>query len=224
MTAIPASVSRFREQYRAEEIGPRYRGLAHFAFTLTFSLGGIAICAWLIENPTPLEWLAVPLTFLYANFVEYFGHRIPMHRPVRGLGLVYRRHAGQHHRFFTDVAMPLESTRDLKAVLFPPLLVTFFFGAFAAPVGALVAFFTTANTAYLFVATALGYFLNYEILHLAYHVPESHGLARVPGIRQLRRLHWTHHDQGLMASRNFNITYPICDWLFRTLHVASPRS
>jgi hypothetical protein len=217
MAALPDPVARYREQYRAEEISPRYRGLIHLAFTLTFGLGGIAWCVSRIHAPTALEWLAVPQTFLYANFAEYWGHRIPMHRPIRGLGLVYRRHAGQHHRFFTHEAMELESTRDLKAVLFPPLLVSFFITAFAVPAGLLIAWLTTTNVAYLFVATALAFFLNYEVLHLAYHLPESHPVARLPGIARLRRLHHTHHDQKLMTSRNFNITYPICDVIFRTL-------
>src|SRR6476619_6759577 len=99
MGAVPDAVSRYREVYRAEEISPRYRGWLHLAFTLTFSLGGIAWCASRIHAPTALEWLAVPLTFVYANLAEYWGHRIPMHHPVRGLGLVYRRHTKQHHRF-----------------------------------------------------------------------------------------------------------------------------
>jgi hypothetical protein len=217
MGAIPDAVARYREQYRAEEISPRYRGWLHFAFTSMFALGGIAWCASRIVAPTALEWLAVPLTFLYANLAEYWGHRIPMHRPIRGLGLVYRRHSKQHHRFFTHDAMELESARDLKAVLFPPLLVTFFFGAFALPAWLAIAWLATPNAAYFFVATALAYFYNYELLHFAYHLPTAHPVARLPGIAQMRRLHHVHHDQALMASRNFNITYPIGDLLFRTL-------
>lgn len=221
---LPQTVARFRGTYRTDEISARYRGRWHLAFTLSFGLGVVAYCLLGIDgSPTMLEWLAVPITFLYANMVEYWGHRTAMHRPVRGLGLVYRRHAGQHHRFFTDKAMSLEGERDLKAVLFPPILVSFFLIAFALPAGWLVATLTTSNTAYLFVATALAYFLNYEVLHLAYHVPDSHWLSRVPGIATLRRLHLNHHDPRLMTSRNFNITYPIGDWLFGTLHRASAR-
>ncbi len=222
MTALPLSVERFRRAYRAEEVSARYRGRWHLAFTLSFGLGVIALCIARIEwPPTGLEWLAVPATILYANMVEYWGHRMAMHRLVPGLALVYRRHAGQHHRFFTDRAMALEGERDFKAVLFPPILVSFFLIAFALPAGWLVAVLTTPNTAYLFVATALAYFLNYELLHLAYHVPDGHWLARVAGVATLRRLHHSHHDPTLMASRNFNITYPIGDFLFGTLHCAS---
>ncbi len=206
----------YREAYRREHVGPRYSGRAHLTFALVFSLGGIALCIWQLDATQPLEWLTIPLAFLYANLVEYAGHRWVMHRKVPGLGLIYRRHSGQHHRFFTDRHMALEGWQDCKVVLFPAVLMVFYFGAFATPVGLLLAWLTTANVAWLFVAVALGYYLNYELLHLAYHLPEDSRLLNLPFIRRLRRLHHRHHDTSLMAHRNFNITYPIGDWLFRT--------
>jgi hypothetical protein len=183
---------------------------------LLFSLGGIAACASLLEDVRPLEWLTIPLAFLYANLVEYAGHRWVMHRKVPGLGLIYQRHAGQHHRFFTDQDMALDGWQDCKVVLFPAVLMVFFFGAFAAPLGLLLAWLTTTNTALLFVIVALGYYLNYELLHLAYHLPEDSRVQRLPLLQRLRRLHHRHHEPKLMAHANFNITYPIGDWLFRT--------
>ena len=163
--AVPARVVVFRDEYRATEIPRDYQPLLHLAFT--FGLGTVALVACLValDDVRPLEWLAVPATFLYANLAEYVGHRWPMHRPFRGLGLVYRRHAKQHHRYFTDDAMPLTDLTDLRAVLFPPLLVVFFFGLFGTPVWLALRFLVSANVAWLFVATALAYFLNYEILH-----------------------------------------------------------
>lgn len=206
----------YRAAYRQENIGPGYSGRAHFGFVLVFTLGGIALCAWRLEAVTMLEWLTVPLTFLYANLVEYVGHRWVMHRRIPGLGLIYKRHAGQHHRFFTDAHMALEGWRDCRVVLFPAVLMVFFFGVFALPSGLLLAWLATPNVAWLFVATALGYYLNYELLHLAYHLPEDSALLRLPFVTRLRRLHHRHHDVTLMTHKNFNITYPIGDWLFRT--------
>lgn len=206
----------YRAAYRDENIGPGYSGKAHLGFVLVFTLGGIGLCAWQLEAVSALEWLAVGLTFLYANLVEYVGHRWVMHRRVPGLGLIYKRHAGQHHRFFTEAHMALESWRDCRAVLFPAVLTVFFFGVFALPSGLLVAWLATPNVAWLFVATALGYYLNYELLHLAYHLQEDAALLKFPLLRRLRRLHHRHHDATLMAHKNFNITYPIGDWLFRT--------
>ena len=206
----------FRHQYRERYIGPRYSGRVHLGFVLTFTLGGIGLCLWQLEAVRPLEWLTVPLAFLYANLAEYLGHRFVMHRKVPGLGLIYKRHAGQHHVFFTRDHMALEDWGDAKAVLFPPLLMVFFFGLFAAPLALVLAWVFSANIAWLFVVTGLAYYLNYELLHLAYHLPENSRWLRLPFLRRMRRLHHVHHETSRMAHCNFNITYPIGDWLFRT--------
>ena len=113
--------------------------------------------------------------------------------------------------------MALESSRDLRAVLFPPLLVLFFFGGFAAPTWFVLAAVASANVAWLMLATGIAYFLNYEFLHLAYHQPPTHWMARVPGVARLAWLHRHHHAPSAMSRCNFNITYPIGDRLFGTL-------
>lgn len=219
---LPDATQRFRLDYRAREIPPGYRAGAHLLFT--FGGGSLALlaCLWQIDAPRPWEWLTVPLSFAYANLAEYLGHRFPMHRPFRGLGLVYKRHAGQHHRFFNDAAMPYESARDLRAVLFPPQLVIFFFGGFGLPAWLLLNWLISANVAWLFIATGLAYYLNYEVLHTAYHVPDGHWLGRVPGVRRLKWLHQAHHDTSRMTRINFNISYPLGDWLFGTLQRDAP--
>lgn len=214
---LPEATARYRAQYRAEQIPSGYRGGRHLIITFGGGTLVLLLCLLQLEAVRPLEWLTVPLAFLYANLAEYVGHRFPMHRPFRGLGLVYKRHAGQHHRFFSDAAMQLDSLRDLRAVLFPPLLVVFFFGAFGVPVWFLLAWALSSNVAWLFIATGLFYFLNYELLHLAYHLPPEHWLARRGLVRRLQWLHRRHHDPALMTRVNFNISYPVCDWLFGTL-------
>jgi hypothetical protein len=214
---LPEPVRRFRVDYRASEIPAGYRGQTHLLFTFGFGGAVLLACLLQLDAVQPLQWLTVPAALLYANLAEYVGHRWPMHRPFSGLGLVYRRHAGQHHRFFTDQAMPVESWRDFRALLFPPLLVTFFFGLFGVPAWFVLQQLLSANVAWLFIATGLAYFLNYELLHMAYHLPEANPLARNGLVRRLRWLHRTHHDPTRMAHCNFNITYPVCDWLFRTL-------
>jgi hypothetical protein len=213
-----AAVAAYREQYRQEHIPPHYKGWLHLAFT--FGIGGVALATAILqlEHVRPLEWLTVPIAFLYTNFAEYWGHRVPMHHLKRGLRLVYERHTKQHHRFFTDQSMELDGLRDLRAVLFPPILMTFFITAFALPAWLLLAWAASPNVAWLFVATSLGYFLNYEFLHMAYHLPASHPIARWPLVGRLKGLHQAHHDPRLMTRYNFNITYPICDALFGTLH------
>ncbi len=196
----------FREKYRIEHVGPRYSGPLHLVFTSALALGTIALALSRVHTP---GWalLTVPATFLYANVIEYFGHKGPMHKPTRLLRLVYRRHLLEHHAFFTDARMQTDSTRDYKMVLFPPLLIVFFFGVFALPAGLLLSALAGTNVAALFVATAMGYFLSYEWLHLAYHL--GHG-------GPLRRHHAAHHDPAQMGRFNFNITFPVCDLIFGT--------
>ena len=203
-------VEEFRAQARAEGIGPHYSGLLHFGFVNGLSLAIIAFAALQLRAP---RWslVTVPITFLYANLVEWLAHRGPMHRPRRFLRLVYQRHTLLHHAFFTHQAMRLSSARDFKMVLFPPVLLIFFFGLFALPIGLLLQALAGPNVAALFLITALGYYLLYEWLHLGYHLGE-----RAPRfIESLRRHHATHHDPAWMTA-NFNITFPICDRLFGT--------
>jgi hypothetical protein len=211
-------VGSYRDEYRRAHIPAYYRGWLHLLFTFGIGGAGFVACLLRLDHVQPLEWIAVPLTALYVNLAEYWGHRGPMHHKRRGLGLVYERHARQHHRFFTAVTMPVDSLRDLRAVLFPPVLMTFFLAVFAVPAGLLLARFTSDNVGWLFAATALGYFLNYEFLHLAYHLPGHYAVARWPLVGRLKRLHEAHHDPRLMAHYNFNISYPLGDWLFGTLY------
>lgn len=215
-------IAAYRAVYRREEIPAGYSPHAHLAFT--FGVGGLCfgISLWMLQDVRALELLVVPLAFLYANLAEYLGHRYPMHRPFRGLGLIYRRHAGQHHRFFTHEHMPFDGLRDLRAVLFPPILVVFFFGGFGLPAWWLLSLTLGDNVAWLFIATGIAYYLNYEVLHLAYHLPPDHPLARLPLIRRLHWLHRQHHDPRHMAHLNFNISYPLCDWMFGTLRRPQP--
>ena len=214
MTA--AATERFRERYRAAHIPARYSGPLHLAGTVAITAAVLALAIHGLDDVRPLEWLTIPAAFLYANLVEYLGHRFVMHRRVPGFGLVFERHTLQHHRFFTHENMRFDSTRDYRAVLFPLTLIVFFFAGFGIPSFALVAWLFGANVAWLFVATAIAYYLNYELLHFAYHTAPDSRIARLPWMSRLRALHTTHHDPAAMQTHNFNITYPICDWLFGT--------
>lgn len=219
--AGPEAVRAFRAEYRSKSIGPRYSGWAHFAFTSIGSLAVVAYAVFRVHAVRPLEWLTVPLTFLFANFAEYKGHRGPMHRPMRGASLLFVRHTREHHHFFTQDAMHYESSRDFKMVLFPPVMLAFFLGAIATPIGALLFVVVSPGVGWLYVAVAMSYFLTYEWLHFAYHLPPASLVGRLPIVARLRRHHQTHHDLSLMGRYNFNITFPVCDWLHGTTHSAS---
>jgi len=180
-----------------------------------------AVSLFSLHDVGPYEWLTIPATFLYCNLVEYFGHRGPMHHRTRLLTGIYQRHTVEHHAFFTDEATSFESSRDYRAVLFPPVLLVFFFGFFALPTGAVLYYLVTPNVSFLFLFTAILYYLNYEMLHFAYHMDPASWIGRLPAIRHLRAHHVAHHNKSLMTHYNFNITYPICDRLFGTNYRAT---
>lgn len=207
----PMELAAFRATARAEQVGAHYSGVLHFAFVNAAAFAVIGLAAAQIHQP---GWtlLTVPVTFLYANLVEWLAHRGPMHAPKRLLRLVYQRHTLLHHAFFTAEQMSLESSRDFKLVLFPPVLLVFFFGFVALPTGLLLSVVAGTNVAALFVVTAMTYYLLYEWMHLAYHLGD-----RAPRfIEARRRHHAAHHDPRNMTRGNFNITFPICDRLFGT--------
>lgn len=218
MSSAPASTASYRADYRAAQIGPRYSGWAHLSFTSLGSLAMIAFAISRVRDVHSIELLVLPLGFLVANAAEYFGHKGPMHRLKPMLGIIYRRHGIEHHHFFTHDAMAYESSRDFKMVLFPPVMLLFFLGAIATPIALLLFAVASANAGWLFVAVGVSYFLIYEWLHFAYHFPENTWLGRLKLVRVLRRHHAAHHNLALMGRWNFNITFPICDWVFKTMY------
>jgi hypothetical protein len=215
--SAPAAVQTFRDDYRAKNIGPHYYGWVHFAFTSTASLAVIAFAISHVRSVRPAEWLVVPFTFLFANFAEFKGHRGPMHRPTKPLEILFQRHTREHHHYFTHEAMTYDSARDFKMVLFPPEMLFFFLGVLATPMAALLFVFVSPNVGWLYVAVAIGYFLTYEWLHFAYHLHPDSPVGKLPFMAALRRHHTRHHDLALMGKYNFNITFPICDWLYGTI-------
>ena len=193
----------FRERFMQEYIGPGYTGKLHLAFINVWCFTSIIICATNIHHPTVKQLLVVPLTFIYTNLFEYIGHRFPMHHRYNALKAVFKRHTLQHHHFFTNTQMNCENANDFKIILFPPVLLIFFSVLFVLPAALAIYFLFSLNSAMFYVATTLAYYLNYEWLRLAYHLPETHLVYSIPGLKFLRRLHYRHHDIKEMDKYNF---------------------
>ena len=96
----------YRQEYRSRIIG-FYDGYLHVV--IIYAMGAAAFYLYLqhLDDVRPLEWLTVPVTFLFTNIFEWAVHRYVMHRPVniKGLRAVYERHTLNHHQFFTDDEM-----------------------------------------------------------------------------------------------------------------------
>jgi sterol desaturase/sphingolipid hydroxylase (fatty acid hydroxylase superfamily) len=222
-----AAALRFRTHYRHALMPRGYDGRRHALTVL--ALGVAAELALVLAVPQAFAWpnaWVVPATLVLASFVEYWAHRVPMHRRVPGLSAVFDRHTRRHHRYFTVSASRFHAHHDGHAVFFPTVLLVFF-GAICALLGSLVALLTSTAVAVAFVATSIAYYLLYETLHFAYHCPTRWRLGRLPIVRVLAHHHRTHHAKRNMGRRNFNLVLPLFDWLLGTLawgHAARKRA
>jgi len=214
---IPSTVIEFRKKFDRERISRNYSGPLHIALTIGASSIVVLYSLFHLHGIQTMEWLTVPITFLYANLTEYVVHRVPMHHPIPGLWKVFEGHTLEHHHYFTDESMEMDGMRSLSIILFPPIMMVLFLGIFAFPVAFLVGYLISSNAGYLFLAVAMGYYANYELFHLAYHMPGNSWIGRLPFMETLRLQHTRHHDLQLMSRFCFNITYPLCDLVFRTM-------
>ncbi len=206
--------------FRAEFVAKTpswYRGEYHLAFTLAVTIGTIWFCWTRIQNATTAEWLMIVPIFLFGNWAEWAGHRYILHRPVPYLRMIYKRHCGTHHQFFTHHDLTYHGQKEWRALLFPPFAPIMFILSAVIPALVIGAIWS-ANAAYISVLTMAGYFLMYEGLHTLSHLDDARHpyLKYIPLVNTVRRMHVVHHDLGFMQTRNFNLTFPICDALFGT--------
>lgn len=206
----------FRDRYRAD-IHPRYNPWLHGAFVLLFGVLAIGGFWSTVHQVRPLEWLTVPLTLLFFNFGVYLVHRHLGHHKKSFARMFYARHAGDHHSFFAPGHMTYDNARDWRVILFPAWLIVIHTVVFTLPAWWLLKQ-VNANVAGLFGGCLVLGYLMYEVFHACEHLPPDNPVTRLPWIRQMRRLHELHHRRELMQERNFNIVFPLMDYLFGTLY------
>ncbi|MGB6215025.1 SRPBCC family protein [Pseudomonas mandelii] len=206
----------FRDRYRAD-IHPRYNPWLHGVFVLLFGVLAIGGFWSTVHQVRPLEWLTVPLTLLFFNFGVYLVHRHLGHHKKSFARMFYARHAGDHHSFFAPGHMTYDTARDWRVILFPAWLIVIHTVVFTLPAWWLFKQ-VNANVAGLFGGCLVLGYLMYEVFHACEHLPPDNPVTRLPWIRQMRRLHELHHRRELMQERNFNIVFPLMDYLFGTLY------
>lgn len=207
---------RFRERF-VEETPDWYHGMYHLGFTVVVTLGTFLVCLFNLESPSVWEWLIVVPIFVFGNWCEWAGHRWLLHKPVKGLKMVYKRHAGVHHQFFTNHDLSYKGQKEWRALLFPPFAPVAFLLA-AAPAALFLWAVWSANAGLIVMLTMAGYFMMYEGLHTTAHLrgPRWDWLKYVPLINTVRYMHIAHHDLGFMQKFNFNLTFPVFDALYGT--------
>jgi len=195
----------------------QFNGYAYFAFANAAALVGIVACLLQLRSPSAAVWLTVPATFVFANFAEWLAHKGPMHHKRDFLEMLFERHTMVHHLYFPHTDMAAPNHHHWGYVLFPWWAI-FLVYATTAPFALGAGYLFGANSGWLFFATGLGYYLVYEWLHLMHHLPEEHPISQIPAARWLRLHHHHHHDYKLMARNNFNVSFPIADYVLGTAY------
>ncbi len=211
-----ARQQRFKQDFVADTPA-WYRGELHLAFNVLLPVGVIAWCASQMQSPSPAVWLLVLPVALLGNWIEWAAHRYILHRPLPGLKMIYKRHCSVHHQFFTHHDLGFSGHREWRALLFPPFAPAGFIVA-AIPPALLLGWLVSPNAGYVVEITIAAYYLLYEGLHTLSHFDNEDypWLAHMPLVNTVRRMHRIHHVLGFMQTRNFNLTFPICDALFAT--------
>lgn len=192
-----------------------YSPTAHFVIPGLLGLGVFGACAWLLHDVRPVEWLTVPLTLFTGLGFEWRVHKSILHERQPLLGVLYVRHELHHHVIYTYDDMTMRSQREWRLVLMPAYAIVLVF-VMMVPIVAALWHFVSPNVALLHLATSMIFFLAYEWMHLAYHLPNNHPIGRLSLIGKLRELHRRHHDPSLMKRWNFNVTVPLFDWIHRS--------
>jgi hypothetical protein len=213
---LPYDTDAFRARYRAG-IHRLYDAKVHGGFVFAYASVWLVYYLRQIHDVRPLEWLAVPAALVFFSWGEYTVHRNFGHRKHPLGKLFYARHTGDHHSFFVETRMPYEEQRDFRVILFPGWLVVVYSLLLALPAFLVLSFISTSLGA-LVAATLLFAYLTYEIFHTTQHLPDTNPITKLPWIRMMRKHHALHHRRDLMTSKNFNLVFPLMDWLYGTLH------
>jgi hypothetical protein len=206
---------KFRAEYRSQ-ISPLYNGLVHVGVMYAVGISVITWCVSRLQDAT-WEWLLIVPVFFFSNLFEWWIHKYVMHRlvDVWALRAIYDRHTRQHHQYFTDNEMTVDTTREWRIVFFPwRALLTFI--ALGTPFALALAWLVNANAGYILIVTIVAQYLIYETFHYCCHTHDNWFVRTVPFINTIRRHHTAHHNYGIMMTHNMNLTFPIADWVMGT--------
>lgn len=203
----------FRAEYQAK-ISPHYNGWLHGLWIFGFGAAYMIACLAQVES-AGWAWLSALCGFLLGNLGEWWLHKNALHKRIEWLRPLWHRHTVEHHSYFTEARMTVDSHREYRIILFPPYAVLGI-ALIHALFGGLWSLAFGADAGWIWMVGGMSHYLLYEILHTAAHLPEAQWLARLPVVNTMRRNHWVHHHQALMPDYNLNLTIPFADWLFGT--------
>ena len=207
---------KFRIEFRQKQPATPKTRLFHLISIAVLVPGSIVLTLCELEQCGWGDLAFVLSTLVFGNWVIHLIHRYLLHVPVKYIQYPYQIHTLIHHQYFTESEYEFSELGELDVILFPVWFV-FVLTLVISPLagyGAVV--YLGKNTALLLMMMINVNYLLYELVHFTSHLPESSWIHRIGFFRFMRRHHWLHHHKALMGRKNFDVTFPLFDILFRT--------
>lgn len=166
-------------------------------------------------------WFVAMVVFM--SIIEHQVHRRLMHHKPRHFltrGLRFRRriftshaieHHGQYRDSFHDDPVPHGEDRGIRLCIWEGILE-------ALPMSCLLAYFSITG-AIMFPTVVCLHHLIWNQIHIEMHKPEKRFFSNWAAYKCVARHHFLHHRY---PGKNFNVAFPIGDFLFGTIAKATP--
>lgn len=206
-------ITKFRE-LNNEKLPFWYHGYLHVA------LNGMLLTSLLFLSYQKLPSITLfsagkILLFLFAwSVIEYLIHRFILHGKTFSRQHFQQQHSVFHHGYFTVKNMNWKELVDINRVLLMPVdIISVLLLNLAAAYG--VGIIAGEENGVYFFFTGILYLIIYEITHGLCHTDFA---DKLPLIGNLVRHHQVHHTTMHKETRNFSVTSPWIDRLFRSKH------
>jgi hypothetical protein len=163
----------------------------------------LEVCAWLIFG------------CILMSFIEHQVHRTLMHQKnflsarTASFKRVFEAHALVHHKHYTEIfsdePVARGEDKEIRLTVRKAPIKAIPFAALIVPV--------SWEGAAIFVAVMTFHHWAWNKIHLEMHKPEQRSFSAWPVYKFLARYHCLHHRH---MNRNFNVVFPLADYVLGT--------
>jgi hypothetical protein len=191
-----------------------YNPYLHFCFNIGTLLAVVGFNFYQVKQFNKWSFLTMAIMLIVGNLTVTLIHQYPLHKRLKYWSFPYDAHTVQHHRFYTSDHILMNNVRELFVVMFP-WFVVLGFAVVAQPLFYFsFDYLLGSDLAHVISGSAACYFLLYEFVHTSNHLPLSHPVFYIPGMRAMREHHLIHHNPKLMGHYNMGIVFPFFDYVF----------
>ena len=170
-------------------------------------------------NPIALFLISAAVWWVVSSFFEWSLHRYVMHRPLGSFTYPFKAHALIHHQIFkADHTYHLINEPDWKTIPMAwwngPVLTILA----SIPVIPVAVWLHSWEVYFGAAAGTFLYYSIYEYIHWCMHLPKTRLVEMTWAYRRLNGHHLLHHRY---MHKNFNVVFPLADFLLGTLVVRS---